>query len=142
MAALVLLAAVAAGCGGSSDSSASLTKAEFVKKGDAICKRFEQERLSAIKAFVLVHKGKLGPTATQEDLVEEAALPPIRAGVEKLAELGTPKTDADKATKFVEAYEEAVSHIGENASVALNGDPFAKVRKASSGFGFKNCGQI
>ena len=52
LAVLVALAALVAGCGDGddSDTTATLTKAEFIKQGDRICEKAEEQSEAQLRA--------------------------------------------------------------------------------------------
>jgi hypothetical protein len=156
---LLLLAAVliallsAAGCGsGSSDSSASgdsgstesasLTKAEFIKQADAICKKTEAERVSGIKAFykkVGANPEKALVGKQGEEMVFVAIVPPLEKQAEELRALGVPNEKAVEAimVEFDEALA-AFKKLSENGKEEAE-DPFSAVNQKSRKYGFKTC---
>jgi hypothetical protein len=142
LAALLLAGMLAAGCG-SSDSAPALTKAEFIKQGDAVCGKAEKEKKIAIESFL--QDSGAGPekplTAAQnEEFVTTAILPPIKVQVEELEALGVP--DEQKASDIVEGLGEVVENV-EGDPTLLTGksdvDPFEDVAKKARAYGFKTC---
>ncbi len=134
---LAATAILVAGCGGSSDSSGTgsdsggtttstsgdgttenasgktpsgppLTKAEYIKKGEAICgavpNEFEKLRQELLN-------GPEKNNATPEKVNEVAAIPPIFIAVEKFEELNPPKGDEAEAEAIVDALEAAVKGL-------------------------------
>ncbi len=133
------MAAFVAGCGGGDDES--LTKAEFIKQGDAICQEAENKKNAGLeKAF----KDKANQGAgkeVQERLVTDVALPPIATMTEELADLGAPD---DQATAIVEGFEKAVEEIEADPQAALTSErgAFAEPDKLAAEYGFKVCSRI
>lgn len=137
---------VAVGCGDSdsdsSSESARLTKAEFIKQADAICKKTEAERTSGIKAFYK----KVGADPTKalsgkqgEEMVFVAIVPPLEKQAEELRALGVPSEKAAEAimVEFDEALAAFIklSESGEEETE----DPFSDVNQNSRKYGLKTC---
>jgi hypothetical protein len=140
-----LAGALAVGCGGSS----SLSKAEFIKQGDAICLKGNKKKGAALEAFLL--KSGAGPNKplTLKQAAYETTkvlMPPIQAMAEELNELGAPAGEEAKVEAITDGVEKAVTASDDEAEAWLkNGkigqynDPFEDVAKLSAGYGFKNC---
>jgi hypothetical protein len=90
---------LAAGCGGSEDDG--LTKAEFVKKANAICKAATK------KALVKVGRVTGSGQAASEDNIE-IMLAPYREEVDGIGALDVPSGDEDEVAAIVEPIEKAV----------------------------------
>jgi hypothetical protein len=134
------LVALLSGCGGSDDEP-SLTKAEFIKQGDAICAEAEEKKNAALAKAFQKKENQSSQKAVQERLVTDVALPPIAAMAEELSDLGAPD---DKATAIVEGYEAAVEEIEEDPAAAVSSEkgPFAQPDKLAAEYGFKECSGI
>lgn len=142
----IALVPVLAGCGGGGSTS-SLTKAEFVKQGDAICKKVNEERSAAIQAYLLKHQPPPGHQISQLaelKVITAAALPPIKGEAEKLGELGAPEGEEEKVSAIVEGLEKAVEEAEENAVSTLSPktNPFNEVSQLATKYGFKECAQF
>jgi len=146
-AALVVLAAIVAGCGSDdSDTTASLTKTEFIKQADAICKKEEAKIGGEFKAFAKENDIPLDkePNNEQsEELVEEILIPNVQNQADGIRELGTPSGDEDKVEAILDALDEGIEEAEEDpgALFASESDPFAKANKLASGYGLEVCGQ-
>lgn len=99
--ALLAVTAVAAGCGGDDDEG--LSKADYVKQGNAICKEFEGKvGKDAETAFAgLESENDLTADAAREFF--DAALPKFDAAVEELDALEPPKDDEDAVQAMIDA---------------------------------------
>jgi hypothetical protein len=164
---LAAIAAIVASCGGSGDSgggasSAStgststasnasdtsssttaatpLTKAEFVKQGDAICKKVPSEYSAKLQALEKTAKSK--PSVEEVNL--KAAVPPLRVATEELEELGVPSGDEAQIEVIVAALKEAADGLEAKPESPLSGpkSPFAKFQKLTGEYGFKVCTQL
>jgi hypothetical protein len=145
LAAVMVTALLLAGCGG--DGTTALTKAEFVKQGEGICKRINNERSAAIEAFAA--KSKAGPgkplsLGEQLKLVLKVALPPVKAEAQQLDELGAPEGEEAKTQAFIDAMETAIEEVEQNPGSVLKPEtsPFTAVGKMAKQYGFETCAQF
>lgn len=121
--AALTIGAFAAGCGdgGDSTASASVTKAQFVKKATAICadrkKRWEAKVASAKKEFE-AEDASLDEEGAEE-LVSSSLLPLMKEELEELEDLGAPAGDEEKVSKILEARSEAIAKIEQSGVAAV-----------------------
>lgn len=136
---VVCLALLAAGCGG--NDSTSLTKAEFIKQGDAICKETDKSQNQKIRAY-LAENPKTPSTKANTEKVISVAFPQIKAEVEELAALDPPSGDEEEIEAIVAGVEEGLEEAEKNP-VSTNktgaGNPFDEVGKLARKYGFKEC---
>jgi hypothetical protein len=135
--------ALVAGCGGDDDSSASLTKAQFVRKGNAICAESEVERIKAMEAA----GSKFGPSESPADQQKKlllASMPSYEKAVSGLDELGAPEGDEKKADAIIEAMEEAVEASKADPEEVLTSGvvPFKKANRLLEDYGLSKCDMI
>lgn len=137
----VLVALVVAGCGGGGDDS--LTKAEFIEQGDAICAAASKQKNTALERELnkQAKTGKAFAKSAEEELVTDTALPPIAAMTEKLAALDAPDADAEA---IPQAFEEAVQELEADPASGLGAGaaPFADADKLARAYGLKVCSTI
>lgn len=142
--AVLTLAALSAGCGGSGDSTtASLTKAQYIKRGDAICTKAEQEQLAGVERFQReTHVEALGVGSSEEQLVKEVGIPPLRLETEKLADLPAPQGGETQVKAYVAALEEGMQAAEKEPGLLLEAgkSPFAEAEELASAYGFRVCG--
>jgi hypothetical protein len=165
---VVAMVALVAGCGGSSDSGSSeagstsasstdgttqststksgppLTKAEFIKQGDAICEKVPQsynKKLEQLNFKAEKEKNKLVSTA-EGNL--KAAVPPLYVAAEELEELTPPSKDEQEAEAIVDSLEAAAKGVEAKPTSELTGpkSPFAEFQKLTGDYGFKFCNQL
>jgi hypothetical protein len=143
LAGVVAIAVIVAGCGSSSDNS--LTKAEYVKQGDAICKKGNTEIETDVKAYAKQHNISLKskPTEAQlAELSENVVIPGVRNQLEGLRDLSPPSGDEGAANELLDALGEGLEKGEEDPAVFVSsGDPLAKANKMAKELGFKECGQ-
>lgn len=149
LAALAAISMIVAGCGGgddSTDSTSSLTKAAFIKQGNAICAEGNKEIEEGFEEFVEENnlpKNKQPSKAQLTEAIEEVVLPAVEDQVESIRDLGLPSEGGEEADKVLKAAEAAVEE-GEEDPSALAGekaDPFAEANTLARKFGLTTCGE-
>lgn len=145
-----LLAVVVAGCGGSSGSDGStaelsrahveLSHAQFVKKGNAICKAQAEKRNAILKSAIAgKDQSKLLPLAEREELVLRI-LPYYAEVPGKLEALGIPKRDEKQVEAIVAAMEQAVKNVEADPLKSLETtSQFYEASKLSAEYGLSEC---
>lgn len=146
--ALGALALIVAGCGSGSssttESTSSLTKAEFVKKGNAICAKSSEEINEGFEEFVKergLSKTKAPAKPVQEEAVETVLIPRVSKEVESIRALGPPDEEAEAV---LDAAEEALEKGEEDPILFLKEEssgPFAKANKLAHEYGLTKCGE-
>lgn len=137
IAAVLLIAAVAAGCG--SSKADPLPKTAFVKQGNEICSEATKEREAKMKE--VSKEGSQGSSEEElEHYVSEAIVPPIQDMTGELGDLGAPKGDEKEIEAIVGEFEAGVEEIESDPSKALNPTgAFAKASKMASAYGLTDC---
>jgi len=127
------------GCGG--EDEVSLTKAQFVKKGNEICLKSEKERLAVLEETA----GKLGvnpgrvPSQSTQQKVILAGIPSYEEAAQKLGEIA-PDGEEEKVEAMVEAMEEAADKVRADPGTALvSGIQFENADKLLEAYGLENC---
>jgi hypothetical protein len=138
-AAAIAFALLVSGCGGS-DEPEALTKAEFVKQGEAACKQGADERSKLIEEFSQkVKPGDANTVKVQEEVVL-AAIPTYEKATTKIDELGAPEGDEQKVEEIVKAMEGAVEQVKANpGSAAISSIPFKEANKLLQDYGLDGC---
>jgi hypothetical protein len=137
---IVAAAAIAAlvGCG-SGGGEEQLTKAQFVKRGNAICAKAEQERGKIISEIVEKSRPNADVQAQQEKVIHEA-LPTYEAATEQIDDLEAPSGDEEKVDALVEAMEEAAERaMADPHTAIISNVPFRKANELAEGYGLKTC---
>jgi acyl-CoA reductase-like NAD-dependent aldehyde dehydrogenase len=145
----LLCLSVAAACGGDD----SLSKAELVKRGDAICTE-SNRKLEPVfaKAF---KPGEGNPPADKAAPVLEEAAQIVRNQYERFADLNPPKADKKEFDRFAENFESTVKFLDEAAKAAKKGDTEGYLKQlqlaneadsstaeAMKRFGFRACAGV
>lgn len=132
------LALHAVGCGGG--ESGPLTKAAFVKEGNAICAHAAEERGSALKeAGEEDDQNFSSSEAELEWAVTEVALPPLQEMTEEIADLAAPKGDGKRVNSIVAALEGAIKKSEADPSGAVTGLPFTQANRRAETYGLSEC---
>jgi hypothetical protein len=146
LAGFAMLAALIAGCGGGGSDSTSgetLTKAEFIKQGDEICKKGNAALEGEANEFAEENGiDTQKPTeAQQEEVVEKVVGPAIHRQAEEIGDLGAPSGEEEQVEAIVEAVESGSEEMETDPKVLAEGkNPLAKGGKLAQEFGFKVCG--
>jgi hypothetical protein len=150
LAAVAAIALIVAGCGGGDDSTtegdASLTKAEFVKQADGICKEANSELTVEFQKFSKENNLPEGkePTKEQgEELVEEVLIPNVQQQSEDIRELGAPSGDEDRVAAILDALDQGIEEAEEDPAALLDAqdDTFDKANELAADYGLKVCGR-
>ncbi len=126
---------------GQTNSGPPLSKAAFIKQGDAICGKIPQEYETKRQELL---KGPEKAKATTAKVNEVAAVPPIFVAVKSFEELSPPKGDEAEAEAIVDALEAAGKGLEKepNAPLVGKGSPYEEFVKLTKAYGFKFCSQL
>jgi len=135
------------GSGGSSGKGAApsggLSKAEFVKRANAICEKQKKQSLAKMGAYVKKHKGGSGGAnaALIVEAVKAVFLPGLETQVEEIRALGAPPGDEAQVEGFLSALEEGVEGASEasGSPTAAFGKSFARSAKLAREYGIDGC---
>jgi uncharacterized Zn finger protein len=154
LAALAAISMIVAGCGGGDDStdstassdSSGLTKAEFLKQGNAICAKGEKELNEEFEKFAEEENLSENKPPTEAQLAkatEEFFLPIIKEQVEGVAALSPPAGEEQQVDKVVSAAEAAIEEAEEDPGSLANEkeDPFAEANELATEYGLTKCGE-
>jgi hypothetical protein len=147
--AVAATAVVAAGCGGGSSSTttstagaqgATLSKSQFLAKGNAICKKGNQ----AIQKAAAQQFPRNGPkpSASQiQDFAAKTVIPNIQEQVTAIKALPAPTGDEAQVTAITDAAQSALDKAKQDpASITGNGPgPFAHTNELARAYGLTVC---
>jgi len=139
---VVAMAAIAVGCGGSSDSK-PLSKAEFKKQAEALCEKGEKEA-QADFAVAMKRAENLKDSRSNEekasDLGEDVVIPYLRNKLEGLEELGSPSSGQKQISAWLEELSAGVEELEEKPEQAVEGNPpLVKASEMVTEYGIKAC---
>jgi len=141
-AAVLLATGAGAGCGG--DEAKPLSKADYIKQGDAICEKSgDKIDKAAQKTFADLGQNEMPTEEEITPFVEETFKPEIESQISGLRDLTPPEADADKLNEIYEQVEEALAKVEDDPGTLLEqgADPFEDANKAAQDYGFKVCGE-
>jgi hypothetical protein len=147
LAVLVALAAVVAGCGGGESTTDSttvvLTKTEFIKQGDAICKEANEKNQSEAEDFAKENDFELEKAnkAQIEEAVAAVLAPSLSKQAEELDALGAPAGDEKQVEEIVVAVEDAAEEIEDEPKLVFEEKTLKKANQLAEAYGFKVCGE-
>jgi hypothetical protein len=141
-----VVGACVAGCGSSGSSTtettAAITKAEFVSKGNAVCVKGEKAQEAEINAYVKMHGlEKKKPTKAQNvELVETVLAPNIQAQIDGVKALGAPSGEEQQVTSALKLSQQTLEEIEANPALAFgNESAFAAAGKRLHALGLEKC---
>lgn len=145
-AALVAIAALVAGCGGgdsTTDETVTLTKAEFISQGDAICKEANEENEAEAEEFAEENGFTLEKASKDqlEEAVAEVLVPSLNQQMEELDALGAPEGDEDQVEEIIVSVEDAAEEIEDDPSLVFEEKTLRKPGQLAAAYGFKVCGE-
>jgi hypothetical protein len=146
MVALVVGVCVA-GCGSSNNSTstettATISKAEFVAKGNAVCVKGEKAQETEINAYVKKHglENKKPTTAQQAELVETVFAPNIQSQIDGVKALGAPSGEEQQVSSALELSQQTLEKVEANPELVFgNKNPFVAAGKQLHALGLTKC---
>lgn len=144
-AALLIAALVVGGCGsGSGESStSSISKAVFIKKTDAVCKRGNGRMEIAFAHFLEANRNVKRPSkADYEALVGKVLVPNVNREIKEIRAFGAPSGDEDRVGDFLEALEEGIEVAERNPKVVVSSSEavFGIPSRLAKEYGLEVCG--
>lgn len=142
---VVVATLAVAGCGGGDDevTVSSLTKAEFIKKADAACKKSEDRIQADFAAYATKHKDITKPTeADYAELIDVVLVPNVEQEAEDIRSLGAPSGDEDQVEAMLDALEESIEKAEDEPKVLISDSTkiFGESSKLAKDYGLKVCG--
>lgn len=148
--AVALVAAFAAGCGGGGDEieveTGTLTKAEFAKRANGVCKVVRIQFAKDFSNYYKDHSPKSVGSEKEwaEGVIDKAVLPNYEVElIAKLSALGVPSSEKDEIVAFLEALQQRLDELKENADELTESPfPFRKPAALAEKTGLVGCAAI
>jgi hypothetical protein len=135
-----------AGCGSSSSTSTqttpSISKAEFVAKGNAICVKGEKAQEAETDAYVKKHglENKKPTKAEQAEMVKTVFAPNIQSQIDGVRALGAPSGEEQQVESAIEISQQTLDEAKANPSLFFsNENLFAAAGKQLHALGLAAC---
>ena len=145
LAATLALVVVAAGCGSSKSKSTvttpALTKSEFLKKGNAICKKGNQQ-ISQVAHKVFPNRKARPSRAQMIKFATDTVIPSVQGQISGVKALGAPQGDEAKVNAIVTTAQAALDRAKKDPALleSNKSTPFAKANKLAKAYGLTVCG--
>ncbi|HEY5942592.1 MAG TPA: hypothetical protein VIT89_07025 [Solirubrobacterales bacterium] len=147
VAALVALSVLIAGCGGgdeTTDETVTLTKAEFIEQGDAICQKGNDRSEKEAEEFAEENDFDLEKASNEqlEEAVSEVLVSNLNQQAEELDALGAPEGDEEQVEEIIVSLEDAAGEIEDDPGVVFEGEGevLGKPSQLATDYGFEVCG--
>jgi hypothetical protein len=140
-----------AGCGDSSEAdeitvkTGSLSKAEFVKRVDEICRVRKADTVREFRAFI-EEKGLSQKAAPQDErvaageLAKDIIAPNYEDLIDDISALGAPGGDEEEVAGFLNALQQNLEELeADPTSINDLGTPFKLATKRADKYGLKAC---
>ena len=147
VAAVLTVGLVLAACGSSNNSTsttAALTKPQFLKQGNAICKKGNQQINQTANQTFTKKKYPNGPPpkSVQTKFATDTVIPNIQTQIDGVKALGAPTGDEAKVKAIVVSAQAALDKAKADPTILFKNstDPFAKSNKLTNAYGLTACG--
>jgi hypothetical protein len=146
LAGMLAVSLIVAGCGGGSDESntgATISKAAFIKKADAVCSGGNKRMEIAFAHFLEAKKNVKHPSnADYEELVGKVLIPNVSREIKEIRALGAPSGDEDRVNGFLEALEEGIEVAERDPKVVVSSSEavFGIPSRLAKEYGLGVCG--
>jgi hypothetical protein len=140
LAVAAVVAAVILGCGSDSETT-SLTKAQFLKKANAICTNTSSQLSETFQRTAEeTNGGQAGEgVAEKRQAFGEEISAGVQTMMDELSELGAPAGDEQKIEEILDAYGRSSEQIEEDVALFLTGKALDKPDQLAAAYGIKGC---
>jgi hypothetical protein len=145
----VAIAFAAIGCGDDDEDSAStttsseLTKAQFIREANRICKQQDAKIERASQQFFADAPNDKEPPASEvAQFGKKTVFPAIQDEIDRIRALGAPEGDEDEVQKMLEAAESGLSKLEAEPDQLERGaiaSSFEEFQKLASAYGLDEC---
>ncbi len=142
----LIVGVCAAGCGSGSstttETTAAISKAEFIAKGNAICVKGEKAQEAEINAYVKKHnlENKKPTKAEQAEMAETVFVPNIQSQIDAVTALGAPSGEEQQVKSAIEISQQTLDRGKANPALFFsNENIFAAAGKQLHALGLAAC---
>jgi hypothetical protein len=131
---LLVVGLLAAGCGGSSsDSTATLTKSQFLTQANAICSKGNRQLASAEETLGT----EASPSQFKSYVAHEWA-PAVQNQIDGIEALEAPSADQDTVSNMLEIAQQDLNKV-KSDPMSLTNESFASFAKLAHPYGLTDC---
>ncbi len=130
---LLVVGSLAAGCGSSSDSTATLTKSQFLAQANAICSKGNRQLASAEKAL-----GTQASSSQFKSYVADEWAPAVQDQIDGIEALDAPSADQDTVSNMLEIAQQDLNKVKSDPT-SLTNESFASFAKLAHPYGLTEC---
>jgi hypothetical protein len=130
---LLVVGSLAAGCGSSSDSTATLTKSQFLAQANAICSKGNRRLASAEKAL-----GTKASLSQFKSYVADEWAPAIQDQIDEIEALSAPSADQDTVSNMLEIAQQDLDKVKSDPT-SLTNESFTSFAKLAHPYGLTEC---
>jgi len=118
---VVLLVGALTGCGSGDSETSSLTKAQFIRRANAVCvKNTPQDIVGPIDDYIHQHGGSgKDKEELTADAVQQTMLPHFQAQVDEIRALGAPEGDKRQVERFLNSMQQAIDSLSQSEKISL-----------------------
>ena len=141
----VLALVLVAGCGNDDDEGGeeTLTKVEFIKQGDRVCKTTEDQSETEAEEFSEENGFNLEKASDEqlEEAIAAVLVPTLEQQADEIGALSAPEGDEEQVGEIILSLEAATAEIEDDPSLAFEGEPLKTASRLAEDYGFKVCGE-
>lgn len=116
----------------------TLTKAELIEQGDAICEASNEKIDAADDRFI----DPENPTEAEfRAAINDTLVPEVKGQIEDLRALKAPAEDADTITAMLDALEAELAKVEADPLFLLEEGAFTEANQLAQDYGFQVCGE-
>ena len=143
LAGVAAVAFLIAGCGSSDDSTtdsgSTVTKADFVKQGQAICAAGNKEIEEGFKE--ILPSGKKPSEDQIAEAMETVLIPSVKKQLGEIEEIGAPEGEDEAVDAFIAGAEGELEKGEEDPQSLASESSFSKTSKEAAALGLTNCAE-
>jgi hypothetical protein len=137
-----MLALVISACGGDGGKD-SISKAEFLAKGNVACKRIQGKILAEMRPFLVRTRTGQSLENMMDEIVDEVIAPNFEAEIQMLRRLGTPAGDKREVNAILAAIQDTVDKAkARPVAFSRSPNPYGRGEDLALAYGLDACGRV
>lgn len=141
---MAVVMGIVLGCGSGEDdaTSASLTKPQFVKEANRVCKKFKEERRSTIVAWEKEFPQGEVPVEKIDDGLKRIVAPSLKQEAEALKALATPEGEGQKISRMIANLSGGSSDLASEGEAGVSDSTLPKFAREATAYGLETCATL